>query len=266
MARDLPSRDDEGGPGAGPPRPRRRRRDPRHARGPPAPAVRPGLARADRGDRASDRARDAAVGSGRRSAEVVGRGSTARRAPPPHRPVRRAAQPAARDGRGPEPPRPDRPPPARPARRAGADLRPARSRPRCPRCWPGGWSATSPSGSSPTRSHRPEAVRDGALRGRRVVRADRPADRARSPGTRRVVALVGPTGRGQDDDRGQARGQLQARARPPRRAWSRSTPTGSRPSSSCGLCRDHRPAAGRGQRPRARCAGRSTSWATSTWC
>ena len=113
----------------------------------------------------------------------------------PARAVRRAAQPAARDGRGPEPARPDRPPPARPARRAGADLCPAaRGR--------GARGPGPPAGPARRRAARaragppPRAGPRRAPRGGRVVHRRSPRRSRRSPGTRRVVALVGPTGVG----------------------------------------------------------------------
>ena len=148
-------------------------------------------------------------------------------------PVRRAAQPAARDGRDPEPPGPDRPPAARPARRAGADLRPAaRGR---------GARGAGPA-AGPARRRRPRARSARSTRGRSARRSARRSSRAcpiappirAVAGTRRVVALVGPTGVGKTTTVAKLAANFKLAARPARRAWSPSTPTGSRRSSSSG--------------------------------
>ena len=110
------------------------------------------------------------------------------------RAVRRAAQPAARDGRGPEPARPDRPPAARPARRAGADLRPA-ARGRGAR---GAGPAAGPARRrelEPDEFDQPEAIRAALCEAVEPCIPIAPPIRPVA-GTRRVVALVGPTGVG----------------------------------------------------------------------
>ena len=247
---DLPRGDAEGGPGAGPPRPGRRGRDPRDARGPPPPDVRPGDSRGGRGHglRRLDgpvRPIPAAIPS----ASVVDPGVVGG-APLA---LRRAAQPAARDGRGPEQAWAARPPPARPARRAGADLcRPARSR--RARGLARRLVRYVAERLEPDEDPGPEDVRD-ALREAVESCVQIAPPIAAVAGTRRVVALVGPTGRGQDDHRGQARGQLQAGARAPAGAGHGRYLPDRRRRAAADLCRDHRPAAGRGQRPGRDAAG-----------
>ena len=99
----------------------------------------------------------------------------------------------------------------------------------------------------PDEVHRPEAVRD----------ALRDAVESCVPIAPPIAAVAGdaagrgpgrPDGRRQDDDRRQARGQLQARARLPARPGHGRHVPDRRRRAAPDLCRDHRPAPGRGQR------------------
>ena len=65
---------------------------------------------------------------------------------------------------------------------------------RCPRCWRGGWCDMSPRSSSPTSSGRRVYPRPWARRSAQCVPAAPPIPSV--VGTRRIVALVGPTGVG----------------------------------------------------------------------
>ena len=144
--------------------------------------------------------------------------------------------------------RTDRPPASRPARRAGADLLAIDRGRRARGAWPADWSGTSPTKLEPDQFDHPESIRAALCEAVEQCIPVAPPIRPVA-GTRRVVALVGPTGRRQDDDGRQARGQLQAGPRRARRAGhGRYLPDrGGRAAQD--LCRDHRPAAGRGQRP-----------------
>ena len=208
----------------GAPGPRRRCRDPRVARGPPPPALRPRPARADRGHGLRRPCRSSAVvappadvARGRRSTALQARSASSSAGF-----TRWSRRSAARADRPLLPDLPGELVPATPSL-LEAEVPELLARAAGP--------AWSPRASSPTRLAIPGRSQRAALRGRRGVHPDRAAD----PGGGGHAAGRRPgraDGRRQDDDGRQARGQLQAGARASRRAWSPSTPTGSPPSSS----------------------------------